>query len=137
MPGGRKPRSEVLAYDGKGYTWSPKGYWRCTTMGDRHSLTRLIWEHHHGPIPSGHKVIYVDGDRYNVSLSNLACLSHSACQKRRMQDPDYRMITKCYVLYGHLIRTIKDTMDPDRVRDRSRKAWETRRARYGPSGGNI
>ena len=33
---------------------------------------RLIWEEAHGPIPKGHVVIFLDGDRTNITLENLA-----------------------------------------------------------------
>lgn len=33
---------------------------------------RLIWEEAHGPIPEGHVVIFLDGDRTNIVLENLA-----------------------------------------------------------------
>ena len=35
-----------------------------------------MWEEHHGPIPDKHKVIFVDGDRENVSIDNLALVSN-------------------------------------------------------------
>jgi hypothetical protein len=135
--GGRKPHGTVLVYKGRRYTWNIKGYWRCTTMGDRHNLTRRIWEEAHGPIPSGHKVIYLDGDRYNVRLSNLLCLSHSDVQRRRLTDPKYRDLVSCIGIYGQLKRHIMDNLDPSRRPESSRKAWITRRLRYGPSGGNA
>lgn len=31
----------------------------------------LIWEKAHGPLPSGHKIEFIDGDRQNVCLENL------------------------------------------------------------------
>jgi hypothetical protein len=133
---GRKPAGQVLVYQGRRYTWSVKGYWRCTTMGNRHNLTRLIWEQHNGTIPAGHKIIYLDGNRNNLTLKNLACLSHSECQKRRLQDPEYRLMDKCFLMYGHLIKKIADIAEPGRSRKRALKAWVTRRIRYGQSGGN-
>ena len=36
---------------------------------------QLIWEAAHGPIPEGHIVIFLDGDRTNMDLSNLALCS--------------------------------------------------------------
>lgn len=134
---GRKPHAEVLVYKGLRYTWSTKGYWRATTMGDRHNLTRRLWTEAHGPIPGGHKVIYLDGDRFNVRLLNLACLSHAEVQKRRLADPDYRALTACFLTYGHLINAIAMQLDPERARSRGRKIWATRRLRYGISGGNV
>ena len=38
---------------------------------------RLVWEAHHGEIPEGHKIIYLDGDRLNVDISNLAMVSNA------------------------------------------------------------
>lgn len=31
----------------------------------------LVWEKPHGPIPEGHKIEFIDGDRQNVCLENL------------------------------------------------------------------
>ena len=36
---------------------------------------RRIWEEANGPIPDGHEIHHIDGDRSNNALSNLACLS--------------------------------------------------------------
>lgn len=135
--GGRRPHGTVLVYEGRRYTWSSKGYWRCTTKGDRHNLARHVWEERRGPIPPGHKVIYLDGDRFNVRIENLACLSHSDVQKRRMKDPEYKAVASCYSTYGRLLWTIQNRLNPSLGSERSRKAWDTRRRRFGPSGGNA
>lgn len=42
---------------------------------------RWIWEQQHGPIPSGHIVIFKDGDKKNLSLDNLELIS----RKKNMQ----------------------------------------------------
>lgn len=36
---------------------------------------RLIWEEAHGPIPKGYKVIFLDGNKKNIDLNNLALVS--------------------------------------------------------------
>ena len=36
---------------------------------------RKVWEEHHGPIPKGHSIVFLDGDRTNYDITNLACLS--------------------------------------------------------------
>ena len=36
---------------------------------------RLVWEKEYGPIPEGHMVIFLDGDKGNFELSNLALIS--------------------------------------------------------------
>ncbi len=33
-----------------------------------------VWEKHHGKIPAGHNVIFLDNDRNNVEISNLALI---------------------------------------------------------------
>ena len=38
---------------------------------------QLIWEDAHGSIPEGHIVIFLDGDRTNLALDNLALCSKS------------------------------------------------------------
>ena len=133
--GGRKPRSAVLVFEGRRYTWSIKnGAWRCTTAADRHNLARRIYERAHGPVPAGHIVIYLDGNRFNLAPENLAAMTHRDVQLRRLQDPDYRAILMATGFYGQLSRAIQDSLDPSRRRTALKKAWETSRRRYGPSG---
>lgn len=36
---------------------------------------RLIWEEHHGTIPKGSKIIFLDGDKRNFDIENLALVS--------------------------------------------------------------
>lgn len=38
---------------------------------------RLIWEEAHGPIPEKHMIIFLDGDKSNFDIDNLACVSMS------------------------------------------------------------
>lgn len=38
---------------------------------------RLIWEQAHGPIPKGHVIIFLDGNKSNFALNNLYMLSHT------------------------------------------------------------
>lgn len=37
----------------------------------------LIWEEHHGPVPPGHCITFMDGDRSNITIENLACISRA------------------------------------------------------------
>ena len=36
---------------------------------------RLIWEAVNGPIPKGHKLIFADGDKTNITLDNLLLIT--------------------------------------------------------------
>lgn len=41
------------------------------SLGKWIPLHRLLWEEHHGQIPQGHCVVFVDGNQANVDISNL------------------------------------------------------------------
>ena len=53
-----------------------EAYWLCGKYWQRRGkrLHRMVWEHHHGPVPKGHHVHHIDGDRSNNDISNLECL---------------------------------------------------------------
>lgn len=38
---------------------------------------RLVWERHNGKIPEGHMVVFIDGDRTNCDIGNLAIMKSS------------------------------------------------------------
>lgn len=61
---------------------------------------RIVWEEANGPIPEGYKVIFLDGDKRNVSLSNLALVSNAEkLQMTRLNlHSNNREITKTGVL---------------------------------------
>ncbi|RGN68223.1 HNH endonuclease [Streptococcus anginosus] len=40
-------------------------------------LHRKTWADHHGPIPKGYSVVFLDGDKTNYDITNLACLSRN------------------------------------------------------------
>lgn len=42
----------------------------------------LVWEEQHGPVPSGHVVIFRDGNRRNLALQNLECISRAELSRR-------------------------------------------------------
>lgn len=53
----------VKMYDGKkNRNWIPK--------------QRVVWEKHYGKVPDRHKVIFLDGDRFNFDINNLALVSN-------------------------------------------------------------
>ena len=37
----------------------------------------LVWREHHGDVPAGHSVIFLDNDRSNVTIENLRLVSRS------------------------------------------------------------
>lgn len=38
---------------------------------------RVVWEQHHGKIPKGHNIVYLDGNPLNCEISNLECTTQS------------------------------------------------------------
>lgn len=41
---------------------------------------RLVWEAANGPIPEGHVVVFLDGDRLNITVDNLRCVPRGVLQ---------------------------------------------------------
>lgn len=48
-------------------------------------LHRQTWEKHYGPVPDGYLVVFLDGDKSNWSITNLACLSRSEVARLNQQ----------------------------------------------------
>lgn len=67
------PARQSALFNGEKFTLRNNGYLGRTT-GDRAMMHRVVWEHHNGPIPDGHDIHHIDGDRTNNVLSNLAML---------------------------------------------------------------
>jgi hypothetical protein len=69
------------------------GYW-AKKVGKENSpnktcwemLHRLIWIEHNGPIPENHQVYFIDGNKDNLTIENLALISHEeALDRNRLQ----------------------------------------------------
>jgi len=53
-------------------TWKPKH--------------RIIWEKHNGEIPKNHVILFGDGDKLNVNIDNLLCVSRSQLVRLNQND---------------------------------------------------
>lgn len=79
------PNSGQFKKGSKPPNWVPVGTIRYTTDGYPKikiaepniwkQMHRKVWEEHYGPIPRGHAVVFLNGDKTNWDISNLACLS--------------------------------------------------------------
>ena len=66
-----------------------KGYVQIIIGGRAVLEHRLVWEHANGPVPPGHDIHHLDGDKQNNVLKNLECVSkiahkriHGGCDLR-------------------------------------------------------
>lgn len=69
---------------------------------------RLVWEAANGPVPKGHKLIFLDGNKKNIDIENLALVSnaeHLEMTRRglRLQIPEF---TKTGVLIAQASVTV-------------------------------
>lgn len=68
---------------------------------------RVIWEQHHGPIPKDYVVIFLDGDKQNLDINNLALITRNELKimnNQRLRSED-AAITETGVLIARLIST--------------------------------
>ena len=42
----------------------------------------LVWEAAHGPIPAHHAIIFLDGDKKNITLGNLELVTRTELMRR-------------------------------------------------------
>lgn len=73
-------------------------------------LHRYIWQQHNGPIPDGHIVIFLDGNRENCDIRNLAAVSKAehiemTRSELRSGDPD---LTATGIAVAKLITTTRE-----------------------------
>lgn len=66
---------------------------------------RWVWEQAHGPIPAGHVLVFLDGDKTNCSLDNLTVLPRGIharmCQRHLYSDDPEK--TKSGILVAKLL----------------------------------
>lgn len=125
-------RNETIVFEGRNYAWHDSGYyWRCTT-GKRESLARLIYERAHGPIDGRMIVTFKDGNKYNLDVENLVCMTpKEQSRKRYAEDPLYRAQCIAALALGRLNTQINETIDPELKKKRMEKMWNSRRAKNG------
>lgn len=74
---------------------------------DWKQVHRLLWEEHYGPIQPGYHVLFIDGDRGNVTLSNFCLVSRAdLAALNRMWSRYPRELCEAIQLRGVLKRQI-------------------------------
>lgn len=66
----------------------------------------MNWEQAHGPVPPGHAVRFIDGDRRNVDLANLELVSRTALMQRNTVHNLPKELVQVVQLRGRLVRQI-------------------------------
>lgn len=64
------------------------------TSNNWRQVHHIVWEEHHGAIPEGHVVIFLDGNKDNCHISNLACITRKelAVFNRKLKNIDNQFI---------------------------------------------
>ena len=67
----------------------------------------LIWEAENGPLPKGHAIVFVDGDRTNLAFENLALVTRAELMKRNSYYTRYpKEVGLAIQLRGQIVRQI-------------------------------
>lgn len=66
----------MLCQRSRGCRLSASRYAKTKVRGRTVSLHRFLWEQAYGPIPVGHIVHHIDGDKRNNDLANLQLMTH-------------------------------------------------------------
>jgi len=86
--------------DGYWYIRLSKGVWK--------EMHRHVWEQQHGPIPEGHNVIFLDGNKKNYELDNLALVSNAELMIKNTIHRYPEDLKKLMKLNGKLKSKIKN-----------------------------
>lgn len=105
----------------KPHTWHPIGHERVTKDGYRErkmtdtgctrrdyvGLHILLWREHHGDIPAGHAVVFRNGDKADIRIDNLECITRAELMRRNSYHTNYpKPVRKLIQLRGAITRQI-------------------------------
>lgn len=66
----------------------------------------LLWEAEHGPLPAGHAVIFINGDKRDIRLDNLRLVTRAELMRMNMYHRYGKEIARAIQLRGAIIRKI-------------------------------
>lgn len=67
----------------------------------------LVWEAAHGPVPAGHAIVFKNGNRRDVRLDNLECITRRALMARNTIHNYPKPLVEAIHLLGALKRQIR------------------------------
>lgn len=76
-------------------------------------LHRLRWEEAHGPVPKGHALRFIDGDRTNCSVDNIECVPRTEMMRRNSVHNLPPVLKSTIQLLGALKRQINQRTTTD------------------------
>lgn len=110
----------------KPHTWNPVGHERVTTEGymerkitdtgiTRHDyvcLHILMWREFNGDVPQGHAIVFRDGNKQNITIGNLECVSRAELMRRNSYHNNYPKDVQLLIqLRGAVTRQINKRKD--------------------------
>ncbi|MBM5575800.1 HNH endonuclease signature motif containing protein [Deefgea sp. CFH1-16] len=77
------------------------------TRHDYVTIKELVWRMHDRTRPKGYSLIFIDGDRSNIDINNLECLSRSELMQRNTRHARYpKEVNEIIQLRAALVRKI-------------------------------
>lgn len=79
-------------------------------QGNWKSAARVVWEKEHGPVPEDYVVTVLDGDAFNISQDNLACipLKYLGLLSKHDLRSDISEITKTGIMICNLMELMRE-----------------------------
>jgi hypothetical protein len=71
------------------------------------AVHRLVWEEANGPIPAGHKLAFRNGNKRDIQLDNLECVSDAEWMRRNTVHNLPKPVARAVQLLGALNRQIR------------------------------
>lgn len=77
-----------------------------------------LWESVHGPLPKGHAIVFVNGDKRDIRIENLACVTRGALMKRNTIHNLPKPLAHSIQLIGAINRQIRRRARAQEEQDR-------------------
>lgn len=77
-----------------------------------------IWEQHNGPLPEGYIITFIDGDKSNLNINNLACIKKSVngamnIKSLRSESPELFKVRVAQIELDQKIKKITKNLGSD------------------------